>query len=67
MLGSDTGLMHIAAASGCTTVTCFGPTRSSKWGHLDPPHQVVDGRDRDITTIQPEEVLKAVRAALSQS
>ncbi|MBX3119448.1 MAG: glycosyltransferase family 9 protein [Fimbriimonadaceae bacterium] len=38
MIGSDTGLMHLAVAVGCPTVTVFGPNPISKWGHHYGPH-----------------------------
>jgi heptosyltransferase-2 len=64
MIGSDTGLMHIAAASGVPTVTSFGPTTLQKWGCSDPPHQIVVAKDRLIRSIQPEMILEAAKRAL---
>lgn len=40
-VGASTGIMHIAAAVGCPTVTVFGETLSSKWGHNYPPHKSI--------------------------
>ena len=41
-LGGDTGLMHMTAATGTATVSVFGPKPASKWGHYNPPHQVLE-------------------------
>ena len=61
MIGGDTGLMHIAAASRCPTVTMFGPTFASKWGHHYSPHQVLVAPDREMAEFTAEQVLAAVR------
>lgn len=63
MIGGDTGLMHIAAAAGCPTVTMFGPTFASKWGHQYEPHQVLVAPNRQMTEFTAEEILAAVRRA----
>ena len=55
LIGSDTGLMHLAASVGCPTITVFGPKSSQKWGHLYPPHIVVDapnGDPKQVTAAQ---------------
>ncbi|MEZ0325218.1 MAG: glycosyltransferase family 9 protein, partial [Fimbriimonas sp.] len=41
MIGADTGLMHMATAVGCPTVTIFGPTPAQKWGHTYGSNQVI--------------------------
>jgi ADP-heptose:LPS heptosyltransferase len=65
LIGGDTGLMHIAAATGCPTVTLFGPTFASKWGHHYEPHQVLVAPGREMTEFTPEEILAAAERALS--
>jgi lipopolysaccharide heptosyltransferase II len=64
MLGGDTGLMHIAAATGCPTVTMFGPTVASKWGHHYEPHQVLVSSDMKMTKFDSAEIVAAVRRTL---
>ncbi len=52
MIGSDTGLMHLAAAVGCPTVTVFGPNPISKWGHRYAPHHPIaapEGKPANVT------------------
>ncbi len=38
VFGSDSGLMHLAAAVGTPTVTVFGKEPASKWGYNYEPH-----------------------------
>jgi lipopolysaccharide heptosyltransferase II len=64
MVGSDTGLMHMAAGVGCPTVTVFGPTPRKKWGHHYPPHTVLQAEGGLISNITPDEILSAARRAL---
>jgi lipopolysaccharide heptosyltransferase II len=66
MIGGDTGLMHIAASTGCPTVTLFGPTLASKWGHHYEPHQVLAAPHGKMPEFTADEVLAAARRALSQ-
>lgn len=63
-VGSDTGLMHLAAGVGCPTVTVFGPNPTSKWGHLYPPHRVIQAPKGDMKRVSANEVLDAAEAAL---
>lgn len=64
MIGSDTGLMHLAAASGCPTVTVFGPTPARKWGHDYPPHSVLQAPDGQMANTSADAVLEAARRKL---
>lgn len=61
MVGSDTGLMHLAAAVGCPTVTVFGPNPAAKWGHRYPPHQVLEAPGGSMARTDPDALLAAVR------
>lgn len=64
-IGADTGIMHVAAAVGCPTVTVFGPTEyASRWGHLYAPHQVLQASPEGMQTVTPEEILSAAQAAV---
>jgi heptosyltransferase-2 len=67
MIGSDTGLMHVAAAVGCPTVTVFGPNPASKWGHRYAPHKVVEAPEGDIRRVSAIEVLNAAREVLASA
>jgi ADP-heptose:LPS heptosyltransferase len=64
-IGASTGIMHIAAAVGCPTVTVFGPTLSSKWGHNYPPHKSVQIPSGLIADMDPDVVFDAAISALS--
>lgn len=59
MIGSDTGLMHMAAAVNCPTVTVFGPTPHLKWGHRYEPHTVIAAPDGQISSVPAEQILAA--------
>lgn len=63
-IGGSTGIMHIAAAVGCPTVTVFGPTLSSKWGHNYAPHQSIQIPGGNIKDMDPDAVLKATLEAM---
>ncbi len=64
MVGSDTGLMHAAAAVGVPTITVFGPNPASKWGHDYHPHRVLVAPGRDVRKFEAERVLAAVEQVL---
>ncbi len=64
MIGGDTGLMHIAAATGCPTITLFGPTFHSKWGHHYEPHQVLIAKSHEMSEFKTEDILNAARHIL---
>ena len=59
MLGSDTGLLHLAAAVGCPTVSVFGPNPASKWGHDYAPHKVIEAPDGDIRKVTAKTILES--------
>ena len=40
-LGTDSGVMHMAAAAGCRVVTPFGPTEPAWFGPFDGDHEIV--------------------------
>ena len=58
MIGSDTGLMHLAAAVGCPTVTVFGPNPASKWGHRYGPHTVIEAPGGNMSLIRAGAILE---------
>jgi heptosyltransferase-2 len=63
-IGASTGIMHIAAAVGCPTVTVFGETLSSKWGHNYPPHKSIQIRSGSMADMNAFEVSEAALSAL---
>lgn len=63
-MGSDTGVMHLAAGVGTPTVTAFGPTPSAKWGHHYPPHRVLIAPGGDLGLLDAKDLLRAAGAAL---
>jgi heptosyltransferase-2 len=58
-IGGSTGIMHIAAAVGCPTVTVFGPTDSIRWGHNYGPHRSIQVPSGNINDMDPREVFAA--------
>lgn len=65
-VGSDTGLMHVAAALGVPTVTIFGPNPASKWGHNYSPHQVIVAPELDPAKLSCAVVYDAIETALQR-
>ncbi len=63
-IGSDTGVMHLAAGLGIPTVTGFGPTPAIKWGHHYAPHRVLQAPNRDLTQLDPAVLVQAALKAL---
>ena len=54
-VGNDSGLMHLAAASGAPTIGLFGPTSAAEYGPAGPNARAVmsrSGRMEDITVQQ---------------
>jgi heptosyltransferase-3 len=54
-VGNDSGLMHLAAASGAPTIGLFGPTNAAEYGPVGPRTKAVvatSGRMEDITVQQ---------------
>lgn len=67
-VGADTGIMHIAAAVGCPTVTVFGPTEfATRWGHLYAPHQVLQASAEGMATISADQIAESIEMAVSQA
>jgi len=63
-LCNDTGTMHLAAFSGCPTVSLFGPTFAWEWAPVGARHRAVVSHDGDIISIPIEEVQLACREIL---
>jgi heptosyltransferase II len=67
MIGSDTGVMHLAAGVGCPTITVFGPNPIEKWGHNYPPHKPIKAPAGDMTRITAQPILAAAEQLRSAS
>lgn len=65
VLGSDTGLMHVAAAVGCPTVTVFGPNPAKKWAHDYPPHRFIAAQKGQIRLVTAESILEQTAKILT--
>ena len=65
-IGSDSGLMHLAASSGCKTIGLFGPTDDKVYGPWQNvviksktiPHENIDSLN--ITIEQVENTIKDI-------
>lgn len=64
-IGNDTGLNHLAAASGCPTVCFFGTTPAGKWGRHYHPHRMVVSPDRTMEGVTLEAAIAAVEELLA--
>jgi heptosyltransferase-2 len=58
MIGGSTGIMHIAAALGTPTVTAFGPTLPSRWGHPHP-HISIQPESKLIADVDSSQIIDA--------
>lgn len=60
-VGNDSGVTHLAAAAGAPVVAIFGPTDPARWGPRGEPVRVLQARDAEMQTPEPEEALAAAR------
>jgi ADP-heptose:LPS heptosyltransferase len=51
-IGNDSGITHLAAASGVPVVAIFGPTDPAVWAPRGPNVQVVEGKLEDLSVRQ---------------
>ena len=56
---NDTGTMHIAAFSGCPTVSLFGPTHAWEWAPRGRRHRVVESETGEMAAIPVSDVTDA--------
>jgi len=64
-LCNDTGTMHVAAFSGCPTVSLFGPTHAWEWAPRGAQHRCLISEDGEIGSIDAGEVEAACRELLN--
>ncbi|MAT39501.1 MAG: hypothetical protein CL946_07840 [Ectothiorhodospiraceae bacterium] len=57
---NDTGIMHVAAAVGTTTLSLFGPTPPLEWAPPGSKHRFILGRNDDVQTITVDRVWENV-------
>jgi ADP-heptose:LPS heptosyltransferase len=62
-IGSDSGLMHLAASSGCKTVALFGPTNDLVYGPWGNHKVIKSDKDRDygLENLSVENVLNSIK------
>jgi len=60
-VGNDSGVSHLAAASGCPGIVLFGPTDPARW---QPIGDVTAIRRQPLETLQVAEVVNILRARL---
>ncbi|MDX1931855.1 MAG: glycosyltransferase family 9 protein [Capsulimonadales bacterium] len=63
-IGNDTGVNHMAASLGISTIGLFGPTRADKWGHDGPRGIVLSAPEGDLSRLEPGPVIDAARRLL---
>ena len=61
-VGHDSGISHLAAATGASSILLFGPTDPEIWGPLNPNARVIHAPDSDLQRLDVE----LVREALDQ-
>lgn len=65
-VGHDSGVSHLAAATGISCVLLFGPTDPAVWAPVNPAVKVVAAPEGDLGRLLPSVVQEAVRQALDQ-
>lgn len=55
-LGHDTGVSHLAGASGVASILLFGPTDPAIWAPRNPAVEVIRARGGDLSKIEAEAV-----------
>ncbi|MEI7710594.1 MAG: glycosyltransferase family 9 protein [Rhodospirillales bacterium] len=58
-VGNDSGLMHLAAASGAPTIGLFGPTNATEYGPAGPNAKVVVAASGRMVDIAVQQILDA--------
>jgi heptosyltransferase-3 len=64
-VGNDSGLMHLAAASGTPTLGLFGPTNAGEYGPAGPRAAAFKGPDPAMESISVDAALKAAADLLT--
>lgn len=61
---NDTGIMHVAAASGVPTLSIFGPTDPLQWAPKGGRNRYVFAKEGDISSVSVREVVETARTML---
>jgi heptosyltransferase III len=64
-VGNDSGLMHLAAAAGTSTLGLFGPTNAVEYGPAGFRRSVVTGTDAQMTSISVNAAVEAAARLLT--
>jgi len=64
VLCNDTGVMHVAAAAGATTLAVFGPTDPARWSPQCSNLALVRSRDGSLASVTVEMVAEKAAAML---
>jgi heptosyltransferase-3 len=57
-IGHDSGISHIAAATGTRSILLFGPTDPHVWAPLNENARVLRAPNRDLTQLAVDEVVQ---------
>lgn len=66
-ISNDTGVSHIAASLGVSTVSLFGPTLAEKWGEAGPRSRVLPAPEGKLSKLEVAPVLAAARSLLDNT
>jgi ADP-heptose:LPS heptosyltransferase len=67
VLANDTGMAHVAAATGAPTLVVFGPTDAERWRPPGDHVVVVRSPTASIADVEVDAVLQAARAIFARS
>ena len=65
-VGHDSGITHLAAATGCKVVAIWGPSRRIIWQPLNANVRVVEAPAADLEQLSAETVIDAVNEVISR-
>ncbi len=65
VVSNDTGIMHVAAATGTPVLSLFGPTDPNQWAPIGSSHRFIVGEGGQIDTISLQSVLETAREIMN--